>query len=481
MTSMTIKSSKLAWSASTLMILAGAASAHEIIEVSEDGKLTAVIDHAQPQRPLTERGASVPFNTTPDWTLPLRRQVGSVRVADMNNDDLNDLVIGCYISSSFPPYDNWQDMIVYNTGTTLAATPGWLSADQVHTGDIQVGDINLDGFNDVLAINGNFAQQRIYYGTATGPSTTPTWFSNPPQSSWATSGLLFDIDNDNDLDLVTTNQGIDAAPYRPMFFYRNNNGSLDTVPSWQSAESSIQNTTAAIDYDQDGDLDIAVSKWVNFQSAIYRNNNGTLETTPAWTTGLTGGDRGVAVADLDGNNFPDFVIGRSPSACYENNAGTPAFAYSIIPTFSSVQENVMNDFDRDGDADFGDVHFSNGVAHLYLNTDGTISQSPSWTYDASEVGTAITFGDINGDGWDDLVVGYSGNTCVRIFFAVHPPPPNCPGDANGDSAVDAADLSVLLGQFGESVTPGTGADFNNDGNVNSADLSVLLSAFGTSC
>ncbi len=61
------------------------------------------------------------------------------------------------------------------------------------------------------------------------------------------------------------------------------------------------------------------------------------------------------------------------------------------------------------------------------------------------------------------------------------PPPPCPGDANGDGNVDSADLSVLLGQFGTSVTPGTGADYNSDGVVNSADLSVLLSNFGTTC
>jgi len=61
------------------------------------------------------------------------------------------------------------------------------------------------------------------------------------------------------------------------------------------------------------------------------------------------------------------------------------------------------------------------------------------------------------------------------------PPPNCPGDTNADNQIDAADLSVLLAQFGTSVTPGTGADFNDDGQVNSADLSVLLSAFGTAC
>jgi len=57
----------------------------------------------------------------------------------------------------------------------------------------------------------------------------------------------------------------------------------------------------------------------------------------------------------------------------------------------------------------------------------------------------------------------------------------CDGDANGDSLVNAADLSVLLGQFGQGVAPGTGADFNGDGLVNGADLSVLLGQFGTAC
>ncbi len=61
------------------------------------------------------------------------------------------------------------------------------------------------------------------------------------------------------------------------------------------------------------------------------------------------------------------------------------------------------------------------------------------------------------------------------------PPPPCPADANGDNMVNGADLSVLLGQFGQSVTPGTGADFNGDGAVNGADLSVLLGQFGSSC
>ncbi len=67
------------------------------------------------------------------------------------------------------------------------------------------------------------------------------------------------------------------------------------------------------------------------------------------------------------------------------------------------------------------------------------------------------------------------------FFLATPPPADCPGDANGDNQVNGADLSVMLGQFGQVVPPNSGADFNGDGLVDGADLSVLLGQFGQSC
>lgn len=58
--------------------------------------------------------------------------------------------------------------------------------------------------------------------------------------------------------------------------------------------------------------------------------------------------------------------------------------------------------------------------------------------------------------------------------------PSCSGDANGDGSTDAADLSVLIGNFGASVPAGTGGDLNGDGSVDAADLSVLIGGFGCS-
>ncbi len=50
----------------------------------------------------------------------------------------------------------------------------------------------------------------------------------------------------------------------------------------------------------------------------------------------------------------------------------------------------------------------------------------------------------------------------------------CPADLNGDGSVGAADLAILLGQWGGA---GTG-DLNGDGSVGASDLAILLGAWG---
>lgn len=61
-------------------------------------------------------------------------------------------------------------------------------------------------------------------------------------------------------------------------------------------------------------------------------------------------------------------------------------------------------------------------------------------------------------------------------------PPACPGDLNGDSVVDIADLTRLLSNFGR--TSGASAsdgDSDGDGDVDLPDLTFLLAHFGQSC
>lgn len=61
------------------------------------------------------------------------------------------------------------------------------------------------------------------------------------------------------------------------------------------------------------------------------------------------------------------------------------------------------------------------------------------------------------------------------------PLPPCPADLNGDRLVNVLDLTVFLGRFGQSVTPGSPGDLNSDGSINTSDLVSFLTAFGVPC
>lgn len=57
----------------------------------------------------------------------------------------------------------------------------------------------------------------------------------------------------------------------------------------------------------------------------------------------------------------------------------------------------------------------------------------------------------------------------------------CFGDLNGDQVVDLADLSILLGNYGNTGTTYPQGDLNQDGIIDLFDLSSLLSHFGNPC
>jgi hypothetical protein len=61
--------------------------------------------------------------------------------------------------------------------------------------------------------------------------------------------------------------------------------------------------------------------------------------------------------------------------------------------------------------------------------------------------------------------------------------PACEGNFDGDSDVDALDLEVLAGEFGQSGSPvGYAGDFNLDNDVDGKDLAVLIQDYGrTNC
>lgn len=431
---------------------------------------------------VVRRGAgSVPFGTEPDLQVDLRRQIGGLAIADMNGDGFSDLVAVCYISNSFPPYEDWREMIFYGSASGLSTTPGWLSDNQTHAGDVQVGDINGDLFPDLVVVRGGGVRAdavQVYFGGPGGPATSPGYSSNIPGRAWGTAGDLFDIDDDGDLDLVTTNQGLSPDAFRPAMLFRNDGSGLSIAPAWTSGAAEISNGVTHADLvGDDGLPELIVAKWVNFQSGVYENIAGTPAAFPFEAVPTAGTDRGVAVGDVTGDGIAEVLVGGDPARLYERVNGAMVPIWSANPPNSGTQDIRLHDFDRDGDLDVADVVFSSGRVYLYQNTGGVLDTEPTWTFDAPEVGTALVFGDVNSDGLDDLVIGYAGNTCIRVFFGQ---PGACVADLAPPAGVlDLADIQAFVGAFttGEALADLV-APF---GVFDLADVQAFVSSFVAGC
>lgn len=385
-------------------------------QVTADGRVAARV-HASP---LHAPASDAPYAATPDWQNALRLQVAGLAFGDLDGDGRDDLAVATYRSNSFPPFEDWHDYVYFNVGGALESEPSWQSADQSHSSEVAIADVDGDGLRDLVVARGGFSYDPnvVYFGSAEGLATAAGWQSQ--QAAWAVGMTLTDIDGDGDLDLVTANQGNGSNdPHRPLYLFRNDGSGFAATPDWQSAEAAVQNSVAAGDLDGDGDPDLAVAKWSGFESAAYANDGTAPAATPFWSTGSTDGDRGVAIADFDGDGDADILLGQARLTLYANDgAGGFAPVWQADNTESDHQGVAVADVNGDGLPDVAEIDFSRGKVWLYLSRDGALDPVPAWSYDGEGAGTALAFGDVDGDGdgLPDLAVGFSGQPSVVVFL-----------------------------------------------------------------
>lgn len=473
---------------SVLLLASLCYSQQKVTDVSPDGKFTNTYELQNSPGKILINTQEIPFGTTPTWQAKRDRQVGGLAFGDYDNDGDLDLAVGCYYSNSYPPINDYENMIFRNNNGVLDTIPAWISSDERTTGDIKWADVNKDGLPDLLSANGNFAKSVLYLNSPMGLSTSPSWISN--DAVWTVGANFCDIDGDGDLDLALANQGLGDIPNKPIEIFYNNNGTLSTSPDWLSADYMITNTVAFADinnssivvdtvtYTASGSAysfvlplipiykvnsvkinssaynnysiddvngwislgtkppagsqveiiysymskgDMAACKWVYFNSGIYFNNNGTINGGPTWNTQDNGGRKGMAWADMDNDGYMDLALGGSSGSAnvvYKNDAGVMSNGYiwASNSTNNGVQDLIWGDVNKDGYPDLAVVHFGQTRTEIFLNRNGVLDATPTWSYSPGVSSTAIAFGDVNGDGWLDLAIGTARNP-VMLFMA----------------------------------------------------------------
>lgn len=222
-----------------------------------------------------------------------------------------------------------------------------------------------------------------------------------------------DFDNDGDLDLAIC--GVDGALHTEI--YRNDEGALGTIKA--GLPGLDMSTVSWGDFDNDNDLDlllIGVDSEGTGHSIIYRNDDGTFVDHEAGLTGFhTGasewgdfdsdGDLDIAlIGKINGDNTRDYL------KVYRNDAGT--FIEVAVPVqpsaFNMIGSVTWGDYDSDNDLDLLVTGLGPNEAGDDLVT--TIVRNNNGTFEASGImlpgvaNSSAAWGDYDQDGALDIAM-----------------------------------------------------------------------------
>jgi hypothetical protein len=224
-------------------------------------------------------------------------------------------------------------------------------------------------------------------------------------------------------------------PSTTNILYRNRgDGTFEDV-SQPSGIASIKGRSLGVafaDYDDDGFTDIFVSNDGMRQFLFHNNGNGTftecaLEAGAALTIdGRPLSGMGIVFQDYDNDGRPDILVTVLPREVYAlfHNDGNGSFSYrslqaglGLLSAASSGWGLGLEDFDNDGWKDLfvaqshvlDNVEAIDHMLHykepplLALNHNGRFERADSGV-SAPIAGRGAAFGDLNNDGWMDIVV-----------------------------------------------------------------------------
>jgi FG-GAP repeat. len=379
-----------------------------------DGHLDIIAgNYGVENRLYLNNGSSNPFDgisgaNVVDYTS----NTESIIIADINNDGFPDLIEG---------NEGHQNYYYLNNGTSDpfdGAMPEPITNDTDLTQDIAAGDINNDGYIDIVVAN-EAGTNKLYINNGTDDPFNGVSAINITSDSHDTESIVLkDMNGDGYLDVVCGN----TNQVNTIYLHNQSADPFNGVTSKNmTSDTNSTKVIAAYDMDNDGDFDLIEGN--SLQINYLYLNNGTSDpfnniTRTAISTD-THDTRELAIADMDNDGTLDIMTGNNNFASggeinrlYLNESTTNPFgsATEITDTQSTFTDAVVTDMNGDSYPDIvvsnshtpNLIYIHNGTSDPFNGVTGTYITDDTYT------STTLAISDIDADGYTDVIVGNQG-------------------------------------------------------------------------